>query len=323
MSDIEANRTAIATEALALSKGVSGGDLGTFVAPHLVINTAKSMLSEFYAQHIQIYGDLLPSTLSISQKRANLISSIDNGMPVIVWTTLLAGDDFGNHYFNVFGYEIWDGVDAQGNQISKTFFKANLNKKIVYIDSDVFDTLNCGFIFFQENYQREFYRPSDYNFPLAYNNSESTSNVGTANVTRLRTAYVDHYDSTNTTVDSKYISLSAKKQGAGRAFINYKYNKTIKLVNVELSLWGTKEGLSYTTGSIQIICRNANGDVTVLQNLLTSTSRPSTNPKYPTKVQCVFPQYIIEFEIVVVSNYPGGTYNRGRVVVESVDVVFF
>lgn len=46
-------------------------------------------------------------------------------------------------------------------------------------------------------------------------------------VDSLRAGYVKHYDATNTYVDNNYLTLSAKRQNAGTAYLKYNFNKAV------------------------------------------------------------------------------------------------
>lgn len=330
--DIQSNREYIATEALSKSKGFAAEDWGldphkgTFILPHKIISAANSVLSKYYSEQIEVYGDILPSIASYETKINNIMNSIDKGMPVIIFTTSSAGSAFGQHYFNIYGYENWTGVDQNNNVQTHLMFKVNLNLKNnnsqCYMDSEVLKALDCGFIYFNEKYDREFYRPSDYNIPLAYNNSEATTTVQSATITRLRTGYVNHYDSSNTILDAKYLSLSAKKTGAGTAYMNYSYNRDIRSVNIELSWWGPNEGIYQTNGTVHVRYIDSNGNLMLAKDVLSLNPSLSTDLLHPTKIQISLPNNVREFRIFVSTDTPTGSSNKGRLIVGTIDVIF-
>ena len=103
---------------------------GSFTWPNEVISSSNELLESYglsvsatrivdgqeetyYTDESQIVvsGDEIPSFLSINEKVNNLKSSIDDGMPVIVWTSGFNAE-FEGHYFNVFGYEYWDDTNT-------------------------------------------------------------------------------------------------------------------------------------------------------------------------------------------------------------------
>ena len=131
-----------------------------------------------YRQLMKIHGDAIPSFASFATKKQALIMSINNGMPVIWWTTDSAGE-FSLHFMNIFGYETWIGVDSDGNETSHLFFRLRMNHnedEDAYMDSDVLNAINGGFIFFQENMSKTVIKPSDYSFPQVYCNTPVSKN---------------------------------------------------------------------------------------------------------------------------------------------------
>ena len=222
---------------------------GSFTWPNEVISSSNELLESYglsvsatrivdgqeetyYTDESQIVvsGDEIPSFLSINEKVNNLKSSIDDGMPVIVWTSGFNAE-FEGHYFNVFGYEYWDDTSTSVDE-NYLVFKANYNwnengDPKIYVPYEYFDEWNCGFIYFEENHDKALVYASDIPSQDSFSVSSSSfpveSSVGgynfTSNVKRLL-----HL------LDSEYFYLSANKPSAGESYIEYTSPKVIDKV---------------------------------------------------------------------------------------------
>lgn len=236
----------LATEVFKDTYAVPGpGDSGTFISPISFRNAARRFLqnhnlsnkSDSSKSLIEINGDIVHSASKFETKIQNIKNSIDKGMPVVVWTSAGAGA-YSNHYMNILGYEEWVGKDANNNQMSHLMLRIRYNwsgSKVGYMDCDVLKPLNCGFFFFEEVHNRTVIKPTDYNYPCSYNTNEISKTVTATFMQRdttfivdsLRAGYVKHYDATNTYVDNNYLTLSAKRQNAGTAYLKYNFNKAV------------------------------------------------------------------------------------------------
>lgn len=327
---------------------------GTFTFPSSVVNSCRSILenhslsikkeriiiddegneekTSYYDTDslIIVNGDLIPNFSSFSMKINNLIDSIDRGMPIIWWTMSNAGR-FEGHYMNIFGYEYWTGIDGDGNTETHLMFKLNCNWKhsYEYMDSDMLQAVNGGFIFFEETRNREVILPADYAYECRYDSYSQQKNVvptlGAPILTEyLRCGYVNKYDSSNINVIGQYITLSAKKQGAGEAYLGYHFNKAIEIVYFEMGWWSSQEGIGSGTGSILLQYKDLNGNwITQINFLLDAHYILSTNINVLTKVVVQFDQPTTDYRILVLSNNPTGNKNKGRVVIGSMMAVVY
>lgn len=313
---------------------------GTFTFPNSAIHGARQVLENHNfavgslesKSLIYVYGDLIPSLSSFQKKINNIIDSIDKGMPVIWWTTSGAGA-YSNHYINIFGYKYWQGDDGNGNTVSHLMFKIRYNwnrKKVGYMDCDVLDAINCGFIFFEETHDRTRIKPTDYGFPCEYNGTAQTSipviatfkdETTFVSVNRLRAGYVKHYDSTNTYVDGNYLTLSAIKQSAGVAYIEYNFDKPVSHVSMEASWWRIGEGITIASGKAVVQYKDSKGNWVTAYNMLTDILL-STQITEPSRFAFALAESSSSIRIYVQSDIPKGSSNRGRLVIGNVDVFF-
>lgn len=329
--DISTNRLHIATDIFERTYGISiSASAGTFTPPNEIVRSANQILEEYgYDKQLTVYGDILPNLSSAETKINNIIDSIDNGMPVIWWTFGPTAGDFGSHYMNIFGYEYWNGVDSNGNKIQHLMFTLNYNwysQQVVYMDSDLLKTVTCGFIYFQELYDRMFIRPIDYNYECVYNVEEISQTIsvkmGSFVATRLRTGLINHYNSTNTIIDEQYITVSAYKKDAGVAYLKYTFERPVKMVNIELSWWGNNEEITALNGIVQIRFTDDNNNLFLGKDLFSDNMYLSCNPHMPSKIHVEFPFETNTFIVYVSVNEPSGSRNKGRLVIGNVDVIF-
>ena len=324
---------------------------GTFTFPSEFISGARTVLKNHYLaipktgindegntytyydndSQIVVYGDTLPSLSSFSTKINNIKDSIDKGMPVVWWTFGDAGE-FSNHYMNIFAYETWVGTNADGQITSHLMFKLRFNWGIddVYMDSELLRAVNGGFIYFEETHEKALINPSDYNFNGQYYFTNYgkyvTSSVGykTFYTNRLRTGYVNHYDSTNTYVDAQYLVLSAKRANAGVAYLEYTFNTPIDWIYFDVRWWSSSEGISQFNGEALLQYKDSSGNWVTAIDLQRDISYPylSTLEDYPSKLHYRFDQPIYEFRFYVQSNNPTGDRNKGRLVIGELNVFF-
>ena len=329
--DISNNRIHIATDIFERTYGITSPIAeGTFTPPNEIIRSANQIFENHgYNKQIIAYGDILPNLSSATTKINNIVDSIDNGMPVIWWTVGNTIGKFSNHYMNIFGYEYWTGVDNSGNQLKHLMFTLNYNwssRQVVYMDSDLLKTATCGFIYFQELYDRMFIRPIDYNYECAYNVAEISQTIsvkmGNFVTTRLRTGLINHYDSTNTVIDEQYITTSAYKKDAGIAYLKYTFDRPIKMVNLELSWWGDDEKITASNGTVHVRYTDVHDNLFLGKDLLSEDFTLSCNPHMPSKIHVEFPLETDTLIVYVKANEPAGSRNKGRLVIGNIDVIF-
>ena len=320
--------------------------VGTFTFPHDLLNGINQILLDYninngvgaeevykdgsYRKLLTVDGDILPSVLSLNTKINKVKSSIDKGMPVIWWTIDSAGY-FGNHYMNIFGYETWTGTDANGNDYSHLFFKLNMNwsnTPDIYMDSDLLLDANGGFIIFEETLPKITLRSEDYGFPQQYNNSELSKTIiknnENINIRRLRTGYINEKGLSGS--GDWHITMSAKKQGAGAAYLEYEFSKSINFIYFDIRLWSSNEGISNSNGEAKLQCRDSSGNWVDAIDFLDSNQNTggfSSDVENPDKFRYDFPYGTTTFRFYSSSINPtNASTNKGRIVIGDLGIVF-
>lgn len=285
--------------------------------------------TSYEGSQIMISGDSIPSLSSFSTKINNLKDSIDRGMPVLWWT--LGGDKaagFANHFMNIFGYEYWIGTDTNGNTMTHLMFilRYNWGEDDIYMDSDVLDAVNGGFIFFEEtNLDKSLIRAEDYGYDCQYYFDEKqkyiTPSMGRGFTTNfLRTGYVNRYDSTNTKIVDQQVSLSAKRANAGEAYIHYIFEKPVKWMYLEYSWWSGSEGITSLNGEVKLQYKKHSADWQTASDLL-NDAFISIFIDDKSKIIIEFDCPVTEVRLLVKTNDPSGSRNKGRIVIGDILVL--
>lgn len=300
----------------------------------IIDENGNTTTETYYDNDTQIYvsGDIVPSLSSFEVKKANLINSIDKGMPVVLWTTFDAGNTYSNHYMNVFGYEYWTGVDNSNNTKTHLILKLRCNwssNTIYYMDSELLNAINCGFIFFEETNERTTIARDDYNsidcqyyYTVTPSEPLVPSWGNSISVSYLRTGYVKRYDSTNTVEIDNHLVLSAKRENAGVAYIEYSFDKPVDWIYLEAGWWGYSEGIDSDTGAVYIQYKNSNNLWITQMDLLNSSINLSKVITEPSKIKCEFSYPVYEFRIYVESYLPTTSRNKGRLVIGNMMAIF-
>ena len=346
----DADKTLLAKEVIESTETVAFGEMGTFAFPSSVVAAAREILEKhnlaiqksrqtelgdrtviYYDNDSQIHvnGDMVPNGSAFSVKIKNLKDSIDKGMPVIWWTTNLV-KPYGGHYMNIYGYEYWTGVDENGNEIQHLLFKINCNwgDYPYYMDSDLLRDATSGFIFFEEIHKKTLIRPQDYGLACKYNFTEESKNIGNGenvfNIKYLRTGYVKRFKPGNKIVRDYQISLSARRENAGLAYIEYVAPKPIDWLYFEASWWSASEGISAGIGDVWFQYKDVTtGEwITKVDLLREVPGGLSKVIDSKTKFMYKFDSPIQEFRIIVISELPNGTRNTGRLVLGNVLCIY-
>lgn len=320
-------------------------DDGTFTFPNDLLNGINQILLDYninngigaeeinpdgtYKKLLTVTGDVIPSVASLSTKINKLKSSIDRGMPVIWWTTNDAGD-FRNHYMNIFGYEMWTGIDEDGNEFSHLFFKVRMNWGYddVYMDSDLLNAINCGFIFFEETLPKITISPEDYGFPQLYNNfavSKSLNLDGTpVTINRLRAGYINEKGISET--GDWHITLSSKKKDAGKAYLEYQFDKSINFIYFDIRLWSSAEGINSANSEVKLEYKDLLGNWIEAINFFDSNQNMegfSNIKDKPDKYRYDFPYGTTSFRFISTTKNPtNASTNKGRIVIGNIGIVF-
>ena len=297
----------------------------------VTLKNGKEVNETYYDDEslVIVEGDTLPNYSSLDKKIEKLKKSIDNGMPVVWWTINNKAEGYSGHYMNIFGYEYWQGTDSNGNVKRHLMFilRYNWGEADVYLDSDVLEGPNGGFIFFCETHNRCTIKPSDYGYECEYKfDSDSKTIVpmiGSSFTTNyLRTGYVNRYLK-NKEEPLKELTMSAKRNGAGTAYIEYSFDNPIDWVYLEMSWWSFSEGISGDNGNAIIQYKDKNNNWITQLNLFNDLKYPlSILIDSKTKIKCKFDKKPFSFRIIVNTNNPSGDRNKGRLVLGDIMVVF-
>lgn len=309
----------------------------TFTLPFTFIQQCDAILESFdiMPDFLTCYGDSIYSSITLSQTINNLIDSIDSGMPVIWWTGALNGNDkyFEGHYMNIYGYEWWEGTDDNGNKYQHLLFKIRMNfghSYTEYVDSDVFSYVKGGFVYFQEKQDRSYFNSNSFsNFACVYNpliiEMDVFPLIGNciAHTNRKRCGYIKRYDSTNTYVTEENLTLSAYKQNVNEAYIDFVFDNKISYIQLYAKWWSYSEKINKNNG-FAFLQIKINQKWENYYDLLSCSSEVND----PTLVTIKMPSYgypmrLYEFRIIVSSFNPSGTRNKGRIVIEDINVFFY
>lgn len=317
---------------------------GTFTFPSDLVNGGNRLLEKYqinanigteniqsdgsYEKHLNIAGDLIPIEELLSEKMTKVKESIDLGIPVILWTTGDAGG-YSNHMMNIYSYETWIGKDSSNNIKEHLMLKVNMNwiGRETYLDSDLLDATNCGFIYFKPITDRIFITPEDYHFPQQYNSSQITSTLNVNNnlitTKRLRTGYINETGITGQ--GDWHLTMSARKSGAGSAYLEYNLPRIINYVYFDIRLWGTSEVLNSSNSRSVFQYKNSSGewiDAINFYNSRQSMSGFSYLKDYPDIYRVDFPYGVKDFRFYSIANNPTNSTNSGRIVIGTIGVVF-
>lgn len=336
----------LATEVFEKTETISFGEEGTYSWPSSIIDSSLNILENHNLAHkdkveridengniatsyhfsenssIYVYGDKAFNESSKTTKINNIIDSIDRGMPVIWWAfSFDKSNPYGNHYMNIYGYEYWCGTNDDGDKIEHLMFKLRMNWGIaeeVYVDSDILTNTRGGFIYFKENNQHTTIRSSNYEYACQYYFEEKSKTItpfvgNDFNTDYLRAGYVNRYNETNTSILDQQISLSAKREGAGVAYIDYLFNDPVGWMYIELSWWSDNEQIGHENGLAHIQYFDHLNTWKMENDLINSSL--SIDIDEPSLYLIKFKCPVKRFRIYEETSQPSGDRNKGRVVI--------
>ena len=301
----------------------SGGDKTTITFPSNYIKGFKTLMENIYHLDEQIVPDETGNIFTSKSTKINkIIQSIDNGIPATVYVSGGGDGDFGDHYVNVYNYEIWEGLDSYGNTIRQTIFNTRVNWGRDYdyhMDSDVLSTSFSGVIYYTVKYDNQLIRPSDFAKDFVNGSGqgqyffyEKTADITTANgfkfgTTRLRCGYIE----------DQYLVLSANREGAGLAYLEMNFDIDIRAINFDIARWSSKEGIiSY----VKLLYKDENGAWQEQYDF--SPTSITTAKDYFDNYYMSFPvpTKSIKFEVYCIA--PTGDTNKGRIVLGDMNLFY-
>lgn len=262
--------------------------------------------------------------------------SIDNGIPVTLFTALAGSSDVGSHYVNLFGYEDWYIEDKNGEIITNTVFMMRMNwdwssldSYIAYVDADILCNNFTGIITYQisgydnstiiyaSDFAEEFINTSTGQGQYFFDPRETlvtTTSGYTFNTKRLRCSYIEN----------QYLVLSANRLNAGTAYLEFNLPNNIRKMTFDMALWSGTEYLgSGGTLSIQIYQEKegSEGEYEWKDHIVFDIYSLSVLRDYPKNYTVYFPANTSKFRFYVTKENPTGDRNKGRVVLDN--IVFY
>lgn len=161
---------------------------------------------------------------------------------------------------------------------------------------------------------------SDYGFSQVYVTTPTTKVIEkealTVTTNRLRCGNIK--DTTNG--GKEYTVISAKKSGAGTAYLEYSFSSPIKNFDIYLSMWSTSESLTSSSGTATLQYQDANGEWVTLVDLLASNmSKDKTNMS---NYDCDLPAGVTEIRVYSTVKSATGSSNKGRICIGDLTVIY-
>ncbi|MDE7439687.1 MAG: hypothetical protein K2N23_04180 [Clostridia bacterium] len=154
--------------------------------------------------------------------------------------------------------------------------------------------------------------PAEYGFYEGYNETEISSNIVqgkyTINTKRLRCGYIEN----------ECINLSARKEKAGTAYLDYSLDNYVYRIDVDLFLWSENEYLSSNDSTAYIQYKDSFGNWVTVLDLLNDIEL-STDRLFPETYTVVFPEKTKEFRIYC-STWKIGDRNKGRLCIGDMSI---
>lgn len=299
----------------------SGGEKSTLTLPSSYVN-GFNRLMEMYNLNNQIKAE----QGSIFTQKRKIKESIDKGIPVTTYDGTSKKGYFAGHYVNVYGYREYTGHDRFGNILNKTIYSARLNwgwgqTGEFFVDSDYIGGLINGCILYNVIDENKLIKPVDFASSFVNENGQgqyyfyekeasiSTSDGFSFGTSRLRCGYIEN----------EYLVLSANRKGAGEAYLEMNFDKEIKAINFDISLWSRLEGLGVGTDTVKLLYKNNGRYVEGINFNLLELSSLKQNP---TNYYFRFPTTTSSIKFEVIDKNPSGDRNKGRVVIGDMNLFY-
>ncbi len=312
---------------IGLSRDICGIEPVGGMTPEETVNVIKAYLNRKNINYELNYseGNFIDTLM---QTAISLIkSAIDAGRPLIVGTkehsTVAYGYD--NDYVYVvtgWGYAAaasWDIFRADlSNLYDVSAIDIKFTNLVEHCHSNNYYSLStnnyicpCGMLFKEKRIN-----PSEYHFEeqyYFYNKSQKIMYDDLMiDTNRLRTGFIK----------DRTINLSPKRQGAGEAYLEYKFDKPIERVSFDLAFWSTSEGVSSSDSSAVFQYKNSSGEWVTYLDLLNEAHLPFDryNPKNYIFIFDTDDVYEIRF---ISKSTAVGTRNKGRICIGEMEVLYF
>lgn len=276
-------------------------------------------------------------TKSQEEKVAKVKEQIDKGLPVTMYA-LFAGEDvgenIGNHYVNIYGYQEWEGYDDSGNHFANTIFVICPNWKqdgyISYVDANILFSRYTGIIYYDITYNEQKLTSHDFSefvnindqgqyFNDAREQEITLSNNFCLNTKRLRCSFIEN----------EYLVLSAiKKDGTyvynekQEAYLEMDLNDNLQKIEFDLALWSFKE--KFTAESELRFEYKRSGSNTWQTDERHSINLLLLPSKESFKHFIFYMPYndIIKIRFILTHPKVVADRNKGRVVINNIDLCF-
>ena len=303
----------------------SGGDKSTFTDPDDYVKGFNTLMKDYYHLDKQIKAVHTGGVFVSKSSKINKIKqAIDKGYPATIYVGMGGDGTLGNHYVNAYEYEVWTGIDRNGNTLTKTIFNVRLNfgydeSDSFHMDADLLDAKLSGAICYDVIYDNQLIRPSDFandfvnaNGQGQYYFYEKKADITTANgfkfgTARLRCGYIEN----------EYLVLSATREGAGKAYLEMNFNVEIKAINFDICLWSSREGYLHY---IKLYYRDETGVWQECYNIdPVSTIKLK---QYPDNHYVSFPTGTTGIKFEVSAGTATSETNKGRVVLGDMNLFY-
>ena len=161
--------------------------------------------------------------------------------------------------------------------------------------------------------ERHLFTPDSYGFENQYffYNKTKSFNFGITNIItdRKRCGYIEN----------SFINLSARRENAGEAYLEYTINYYLRKIVTCISYWGTKE---YFSQNAIIEIQYFNSSTNTWELLYNLKGQISNNRNNQTKLYLFFPEHVSRFRFYV-ADEAIGTYNRGRLSIGNTELIYY
>lgn len=327
---LKLNRTNRSYNVLTETKSTGWWGAGTSIMPSSFVSGANAVLNKYNLHRdsndylINVTGDLVSNSKNKQGRIDEIKQYIDNGVVFVMWTGTEFGE-FSTHYFNIIGYEDWQGVDANGNVVTKTFIKTNFNwenYENIYMDSELLSRPTMGLIRFELKRRNINIDNSTLEIGSSYNSTEISKMTPTlSRVDYLRAAYINHYsDAAGTNLDGQYVALSPKKKNEGTAYLQMYFSTYVVGMHIDVSWWREKDRYTDSQGELKIQYRDMDTEEWVTICDLLNDFSLSTDLSKPTRLYVTMPFVSNVIRFYAKYNTPTGNSNGGRFILHGLNV---
>lgn len=178
---------------------------------------------------------------------------IDKDIPVTGYGAWNGYGEITNHYFNIYSYETWTGLDAKGKTVSEIILGIRLNygdgfDSRIFINSKALLNPNfTGVITYEADYDTEGIIDVDFEDEFTSDSSDELYNL--SNVEEIVETRLSHYTFLTKRlrcgyVDGKYLVLSSRTVGGGDAYLEIDFGSELfKSMWFSAGIWSNREYL--------------------------------------------------------------------------------